>query len=234
MKKAIKDITIKNKQGSKISKFVLQIYAFVYQRIMDFPRGCFDYETLTTNHLFAYVHKVFNVKAHLHHSHLTGNIIGYAHDFCNAKVLENKDMMTCIAHNVFHFDMIFLLKGIRLSVWETKDINMGATNLTNINYSTIGNVKFIDTVKYYLTGLGKLVSTMTKKEKNNAEVLVKQFLMQHQFFSKTWLTLSQSQKTELIKIIASGKGVIPYKKIDSINALQKRPQNVFFFCRRIL
>ena len=42
MKEAIKDITIKNKQGSKISKFVLQIYAFVYQRIMNFPRGCFD------------------------------------------------------------------------------------------------------------------------------------------------------------------------------------------------
>ena len=40
IKEAIKDITIKNKQGSKISKFVLQIYAFVYQRIMDFPRGC--------------------------------------------------------------------------------------------------------------------------------------------------------------------------------------------------
>ena len=37
MKEAIKDITIKNKQGSKISKFVLQIYVFVYQRIMDFP-----------------------------------------------------------------------------------------------------------------------------------------------------------------------------------------------------
>ena len=43
-------------------------------------------------------------------------------------------------------------------------------------------------MKYYLTGLGKLVSTMTEKRKNNAEVLVKQFLMQHQFFSKTWLT----------------------------------------------
>ena len=44
MKEAIKDITIKSKQGSKISKFVLQIYAFVYQRIMDFPQGCFDYK----------------------------------------------------------------------------------------------------------------------------------------------------------------------------------------------
>ena len=48
---------------------------------------------------------------------------------------------------------------------------MGRTNLTNINYSTIGNVKIIDTIKYYLTSLGKLESTMTEKEKNNAKLL---------------------------------------------------------------
>ena len=72
---------------------------------------------------------------------------------------------------------------------------------------------------------------MTEKEKNNAELLVEQFLMQHQFFSKTWLTLSQSQKTELIKIIVSEKGVIPYEKTDSINALRKQPENGFFFQR---
>ena len=106
---------------------------------------------------------------------------------------------------------------------------MGGTNLTNINYSTIGNVKFIDTMKYYLTSLGKLASTMTEKEKNIAKFLVKQFLMQHQFFSKTWLTLSQSQKTELIKIIVSGKGVIPYEKIDSINVCKNDPKMEFFF-----
>ena len=109
---------------------------------------------------------------------------------------------------------------------------MGGTNLTNINYLTIGNVKFIDTMKYFVISLGKLASTMAEKEKNNAEVLVKQFLMKHQFFSKTWLTLSQSQKTELIKIIVSGKGAIPYEKIDSINALQKRPKNGVFYLQK--
>ena len=34
-------------------------------------------------------------------------------------------------------------------------------------------------MKYYLTSPGKLPSTMTEKEKNNAKLLVKQFLMQH-------------------------------------------------------
>ena len=145
MKEAIKDKTIKNKQGSKISKFVFEICAFVYQRIMYFPQGCFDYKTLTTNDLCDSVHKIINVKTHMHHSHVTGNIIGYAQEFCSAKVRENKDMLTCIVHNFFHFNIFFLLQGIRLLVWETKDINMGGKNLTNINYSTIGNVKCIDT-----------------------------------------------------------------------------------------
>ena len=63
-----------------------------------------------------------------------------------------------------------MLKEIELLVWETKDINMGGINLTNINYSTIRNIKFIDTMKCYLTSLGKLASTMTGKEKNNAEL----------------------------------------------------------------
>ena len=39
---------------------------------------------------------------------------------------------------------------------------MGGTNLTNIKYLTIGNLKFIDTMKYYLTSLGKLATPLNK------------------------------------------------------------------------
>ena len=46
--------------------------------------------------------------------------------------------------------MFFLLKGFRATVWNTKDINIGGTNLTNINFANIaGETKFIDTLKYY-------------------------------------------------------------------------------------
>ena len=122
IKEQVLDVLIKNKQGSKIPKFMLQVYAFVYQRLMDFPQRRFDYETLAANKLFDSVQKIINVKTHLHHSHITGKIIGYAHDFCNAKVRENKDVLTCIAYNFVGFDMYFLIKGIRLSVWETKTL----------------------------------------------------------------------------------------------------------------
>ena len=72
LKEKISDVQIKSKQTSKISKFTLQIYAFVYQRIMNFPRSKFEFETVTTGNLFEYVHKIINVKIHLHHSHVTG------------------------------------------------------------------------------------------------------------------------------------------------------------------
>ena len=99
-KETIKVITIKSKQGSKIPNLFFK-FMFVYKRIMDFPQGCFDCETLIANDLFDSVHKVIIVKAHLHNSHITRNIIGYARNFCNAKVCENKDMLTCIANNFF-------------------------------------------------------------------------------------------------------------------------------------
>ena len=125
---------------------------------------------------------------------MTGKIIRYAHDFCNPQVRENKDVLTCIAHNFFGFDMYFLIKVIRLSVWETKDINIGGTGLTNINFASIDNIKFIDAMKYYQTSLGKLASTLTDIEKNRVEVLTRQFLMQHKYFSKIWLMLTEKTK----------------------------------------
>ena len=98
IKERILDVTIKNKQGTKILKMTLQVYAFVYQRLMDFPQRQFDHETLTTNEHFDLVHKIINVKTYLNHSHITGKIIGYAHDFWKTKVRENKDVLTFIAH----------------------------------------------------------------------------------------------------------------------------------------
>ena len=95
---------------------------------------------LTTKDLFESVHKIVNVKVHLHHSHVTGEIIGYVHDFCNWQVRENNDIVSCFAHNFFKFDLFFLLKNIRLSVWRTKDINIGGKNLTDINFASIDNL----------------------------------------------------------------------------------------------
>ena len=62
--------------------------------------------------------------------------------------------------------MFFLIKGIRLSVWGTKNVNIGRTGLTNINFVSIGTqVKLINTMKYFLTSLGQLAITLDDVEK---------------------------------------------------------------------
>ena len=105
LKELISEIKVKSR--SKVSKFKMQIYAFFYKEIMKFPNTFFESDAFTTNDLFDFVHKLINVKIHLHHSHITGEIKGYSHDFCNWIVRENKDVVSCIAHNFFKFDFLF-------------------------------------------------------------------------------------------------------------------------------
>ena len=133
---------------------------------MEFPPGCFDFDALTTQDLFDSVHRVLNAKIHLHHSHVTGKIISYVQNFCNMKMTENQNQLSCIAHNLFGFDMFFLLKGIRLLVWGMKNLNIGGSGLTNIDFASLGSqVKFIDTMKYCLLSLKSLASTLDDVEK---------------------------------------------------------------------
>ena len=64
-------------------------------------------DIITTNN----AHCLIKVKVHLHHSHITGKTLGYAHDFCNWNLLENKLETAMTAHNSFRFDMFSFIKG---------------------------------------------------------------------------------------------------------------------------
>ena len=219
------------KSSSKISKFNIQTYAFFYNEIMKFPKTEFESDAFTTKNLFELVHKIINVKIHLHHSHITGEIKGYTHDFCNWIIKENKDIVPCFAHNFFKFDFYFLLKNLRLSVYRTKDVNIGGNNLTDINFASIDNFKFIDTIKYYQTSLGQLSETTDENEKEKIEKLVIEFLTSHDYFSKIWPKLNVEQSKKILEIIVSGKGVIPYEKIETINSLSIKPEDGIFFSK---
>ena len=237
LKEAIVSVEVKYNAIIKIPKFTLQIYAFVYQRLMDFPTSnsrFVKFETLITLDLFENVHRAINIKTHLHHSHVTGKIHGYAHSFCNMKVRENQRQFSCIAHNFFGFDMFFVLKGIQLSIWETQDLNIGGSGLSNINFASLSSqVKFIDTMKCYLSSLGNLTSTLDDVEKKHVEKLTLQFLNQHDYFSQIWLQLNFAEKRKILDIIVSGKGVIPSEKIKTIDSLSLKTENGFFHKRRI-
>ena len=113
----------------------------------------------------------------IHHSHITGDIIGYAHSFCNLKVRENKNQISVIAHNLFGFDFFFFLKGLKLGSWRTRNISIGGTNLVNINLANIANqVKFTDTLKNYQQSLSGQVTTMIDQEKHSIKKGVKNLL----------------------------------------------------------
>ena len=74
---------IKSTNDRKIRRSNLKLYSFVYDVMTDFPSSNVMYDTITTNNFFRRLHQLIKVKVHLHHSHITGNILGYVHDFCN-------------------------------------------------------------------------------------------------------------------------------------------------------
>ena len=45
--------------------------------------------------------------------------------------------------------------------------------------------------------------------------------------------LNKSQKIKVLDISVSGKGVIPYKKINSIDSLNSKPEKAFFFSKDV-
>ena len=47
---------------------------------------------------------IFKGQRDIHHSHITGKIIGYAHNFCNLRCKENYYTISVFAHNL---DLIF-------------------------------------------------------------------------------------------------------------------------------
>ena len=150
-KKNIEEVEIKNVVKTKIPKFNLQLYTFVYNKLIDFVESDFVFDTITTDNIFRNVHRMLKVKVHLHHLYVKGKIFGYAHDFCNWKIRGNKTEILVLAHNFFGFDTFFFFKGYQTTTWGTKDFSIGGNNLTHINYANIdgAEVKCIDNLKYY-------------------------------------------------------------------------------------
>ena len=61
--------------------------------------------------LIANIMAILNNKRCIHHSHITGEIVGYAHSFCNEQVRENYYKIPVIERNLFRFDF-FSLKSV--------------------------------------------------------------------------------------------------------------------------
>ena len=119
------------------------------------------------------------------------------------------------------------LKGLRPTVWETADIKIGGSNPTNINFAMIQNqVRFIDTIKYFQQSLANLAASMTDIEKNNVRETSKRFLAFDLIF------LDQEQQDWILDYLTSGKGIIPYQMITTVDSLETEPKNGAFFDKK--
>ena len=85
-----------------LSKFNLKVYAYVSNQLFNFPSRAISYGVITTNNFFSNVNRLIRGKCHLHHTHITGDVISYAHDFCNTAYFEKAtNEIPFIAHNFF-------------------------------------------------------------------------------------------------------------------------------------
>ena len=91
-----------------------------------------------------------------------------------------------------------------------------------------GEVKFIDTLKYYQTSLAGLTKTATPEEKNAAKKLTKEFLTQHEHYSQVLKFLGPSQKEKILDIVSGGKGIILYEMIVDMDSLDIKPVGEFY------
>ena len=87
------------------------------------------------------------------------------------------------------------MKDFSTTSWCTKELSAGGTNLTNVNFANIrGEIKFIDSLKYYQRSLAELTSSMDEKEIEKARVVMDSFLKKHHYFSTVWPFLPPTKK----------------------------------------
>ena len=107
--------------SKNVPKFNLKVYAYVYNELIFFPISDIKCDTITTNKFFINVHQLIKGKFHLDHSHITGEIRGYAHDFCNTMLIEREtNGIPLIAHKFFGFDLFYYMKAYIASAWGSK------------------------------------------------------------------------------------------------------------------
>ena len=170
------------------------------------------------------LYSIHTNKTVVHHSHVSGRIVGFAHDFCNLKVRENYYTIPVIAHNQFRFDFFFFLKGIRPTVWETTQIKIGVKNTSNINFALIGSqVRFIHTIKYFQESLSNLGASMTRAEKENLKINFERVLAYRLFYCN-----DLAEREWILDYLASSKETIPYQIITKLDSLSKTPDSDFF------
>ena len=209
----------------------------MYTRYTDFPDDLPANKKCSAPNMFSDISNCFfNGFKVIHHSHITRETYGCAHNFCNKQVREltekSDQYFSCIFHNGLRFDMTFLTKRIWLSLWKTQDVSLLGSGLTILKSYNIGrHVKFIDSFKYYRQPLPKLVRNTTSEEKKRIKCFFLEFLgFQHPYYSKFFLQeLSEDDRNYVLQYLSLGKGCFSYESATGFNSLSATPKNGDFW-----
>ena len=185
---------------------------------MDFPGNKFEIKTVVTKKNFSSVSDLLFGSYVIHNSHVTREMSVYAHGFCNKNLRETQNLIP-----------VFAQKGIRLCVWQTKQLNIGGANLTNVQYGNIGSqVKFIDTMKYYQRSLSSLAKSAYENEIASIRNSCQKFIEGNAMYSTAFNSLSDQDKMWVLDYLSGRKGVIHYKLIRPQEDLDTKHEGEFF------
>ena len=129
--------------------------------------------------------------------------------------------------HIIYLVFFFFLKGLRIGVCQTTSLSIGGANLKNKNFSN-EQLKFIDTVKYYLKSLSTLAVTMAEKEKENTKIKCKRFILGERNLSQRLLSYSLEEQELVLNYLSSGKGIIHYEMIKKYDLEDIRPEKDFY------
>ena len=102
----IKNINFEHKnRRDSLRNLRIKTILFVYRETFDFAGDDREVSVFVSkNFVFSVLNLLF-CGITVHHSHVSGNIFGYAHDFCNQRVKElYRQPISVFVHNLFRFD----------------------------------------------------------------------------------------------------------------------------------
>ena len=122
-----------------------------------------------------------------------------------------------------------MVKGIKLCVSRTKQLNIGGINLTNVQYANIGwQVKFIYTIKYYQQLVSSPAKSADETKKSCIRNYCLKFIENFLTYSSAFANLPDENKQWILDYLAGGKDVIPHEKIKLHEDLNSVSENEFF------
>ena len=108
LREEIDHISIPKKRfNSKKALFSEKLIAFLYSSMLKFCKTSKVKRIPLSQKFLENIVAIMEDNICIHHSHVTGEIKGYAHFFCNEKTRENYFKILVTEHNLFRFDFFF-------------------------------------------------------------------------------------------------------------------------------